>query len=220
MQLSDLRTEVYAKGFDSGLFPASRVNRFLNEGYLKICRRVEYFTDESTQDFSTVNGTTNYAFPANLARVRDLRNTALNTRLLPVTIRSVDNSGLPGSGPPQYYALDGKNVHLWPTPDGVYPLELRYWLLPAFLVNDTDVPTLPEDYHNLLWMYATAECYDSEDDANTSQYWRQRFQAALSDFAADVKFPDSETPSTAADMWDTDRGLPTQTGWSVFGQWW
>ena len=216
MQLVDLRNEVFNKGFDPVLFGATRVNQYLNDGYLLICQRVQFYADESAQDFATVAGTTKYPWPANFARLRHLWDTTRDIRIIPVSLREIDNSGVPGTGPPQYYANDGSNVHLWPTPDAVYNLEMRYWVLPSPLVNDTDVPVIPAHWHNLLWRYATAECYKSEDDANMGQFWTQDFERNLSMFSAEVKFPDTDTPDVAKSFWDQERGL-TQKGWSLWG---
>ena len=217
MQLSDIRTEVYAKGFGTTRFPVSRVNNFINDGYLMICRRVQYYTQEASYSINTANGTTNYALPAGWGRIRDLWDTVRNVAIIPTSLRMIDNSGVPSNGPPQYYAMDGANIHLWPTPDAIYNLSLRYWSLPSLLVNDTDVPTLPPDYHKLLWLYGTWQCYESDDDPTMGQFWQTRFTTELNMFAADVKFPDTEGNDMAESMWDSDRGLNPSGQWSLWG---
>lgn len=204
-----------AKGFDPGLFGISRVNTFINDGYQMICRRVDYYIDESTLDFSTISGTALYPQPTDFARDRALRQTDVEVELLGVELRLIDRSA-PATGTPRYYALDGLKLHLYPTPDGVYPLELRYWKMPALLVADSDVPNLPADYHRLLWIYAAWQCYESEDDPSMGQYWQQRFNTELSMFTADQRFPSTDSPSQMADMWEGERGL-SRGGWSIFG---
>lgn len=215
MNLGQLRAEVEAHGFDANQYGA-RINNYLNDAYMLACRRVDYYIDEASFDFSTVNGTIKYAFPADFARIRDVWDTTRNIRLMPTTLREIDNSGVPGTGAPQYYALDGSNFHIWPTPDGVYTLETRYWKLPALLSADTDTPNLPADWHRLLAEYAIARCFWGDDDAQMGQAWDQKWQMTLAEFAADQKFPDSETPDVATSMWDQERGL-TQKGWSLWG---
>lgn len=217
MQLSDIRTEVLNRGFDPSLFGSQRVTNFINDGYQLICQRVQFYTDEGSYDFSTVAGTAKYPLPAGWARLREMWDTSRNVPVHAVGLRDIDSGGLPPQGPPSYYALDGVNMHLWPTPDGIYPLELRYWVLPGPLVNDTDVPVIPANWHHLLVRFATAECYKCEDDLATGQAWEQDFEKYLALFEAEVKFPDSEIPDLAKSMWDTDRGLAYQKGWSVFG---
>ena len=214
MNLGAIRAEVLAHGFDPTQFGSARINQYINDGQNLICRRVDWYTDETVQDISTVAGTAVYAWPADFARGRSLRNTALNQELQEVSLRDIDRASS-SQGSPTVYAIDGPNIHLYPTPDGAYPLELRYWKLPPALVNDTDIPVIPADWHSLLWVYACWIAYEAEDDPSMGQYWQQRFNTELSEFSADVKFPTTDYPTQAAGMWDEDRQL-SGTGWSFW----
>lgn len=216
MNLQQLRNEVQAHGFN---FDSSRINNFINDGYLLACKRVQYYIDESTEDFQTTVGTVKYSLPANFAKVREVWDTTRNIALTPVGLRDIDMSNSSQQGPPAWYALDGANMHLYPQPDAVYSLELRYWLTPAVLASDTDTPTIPQEWHRMLWEYAVAQCYWADDDAAMGGQWDQKFGTSLAEFAADVKFPDSEFPSTAKSMWDTGTQLQ-QPGWSIWGWGW
>lgn len=212
--LEDLRTEVKAHGFAPNSFPNSRLNQFLNDGLFELCRRVSYYQDEASYDFTTVSGTATYALPTGFAKIRELRNTQLPQILQAVLLRDIDQS-VTSSGPPAYYALDGLSARVYPTPDGPYSMEMRYWAVPAKLVQDTDVPSLPEDYHNLLWMYAVGECYAAEDDSQTAQFWMQRFEKQLGFFSIEQKFPNDDSPTQVRGMWDRDAslGMPGWGGW-------
>lgn len=214
MNLIALRTEVLNHGFDPNLF-SSRVNQYLNDAQALIARRVDWYVDEAANPFPTVTGTSLYPFPADFARARSLFNTDQNLELQFVGLEDIDRSQIT-SGMPRYYAVDGANVHLYPTPDNVYNLELRYWKMPADLVADTDVPTLPAAWHRLLWEYAVAVCYQAEDDMQTGQQWEQKFNNDLAMFAADVKFANADGPLQAKGMWDQGRGL-SPAGWTFPG---
>lgn len=200
------------KGFDPVLFGSGRVNQYINDGLALIARRVQYYAEEATYDFQTAGGTALYPWPADLARARSLRDTDRQQELMAVSLRDIDRS-VTTNGWPSYYALDGAGLHLYPTPDNVYNLELRYWKLLPALVNDTDVPAIPADWHWLLWVYATWNCYESEDDPTMGGYWENRFKEGLAEFAADVKFPSTDEPHQAAGMWGQDQSLG-QRGWS------
>ena len=219
MQLIDIRTEVFATGFDPVLFGATRVNMYINNAYLTIVRRVNYYVDETTQDFNTTVGTSMYSLPANFARTRSLRRTDIGIELENVGLRTIDRSTIT-SGTPYAYALDGANLHLYPTPDQAYPLELRYWLMPNPLVADSDVPTIPADYHNLLVYGATSEAYAADDDGpQMGAYWQAKFDKGLAMFAADMKFPNDDQPAQLADMWTGPPSL-NKRGWSIYGTTW
>ena len=218
MQLSDIRSEVYLKGFDAGLFPATRLNQFINDGYLLTCQRCQFYTEEATQDFVTANGTIKYAWPTNFARLRLLHDTTRGIQIMPVSLRQMDNSGVPPTGPPQFYADDGTNFHLYPTPDGIYNLEARYWLLPTPLAQDADIPIIPAQWHHLLVRWTTAECYKAEDDFGTAAQWMADYEKYFAEFQAEVKFPDDGVPDVARSFWDVDRGLAAK-GWSAVWGW-
>lgn len=210
MNLLALRTEVKDHGFGTGEYNATRVNSFLNDALALICRRVDYYTDETVYDFNTVSGTASYPIPQNFAKLRSLRFTAVqgyqSPELEAVALRDIDRSPQT-TGQPFYYAMDATNLHLYPTPNGVFALELRYWQMPTPLAGDTDIPSLPVDAHKMLWQYAVAECYAADDDPTTAQYWSGRFAASLADFAASAKFPNDDSPSVVKGMWTEDRVL-------------
>lgn len=202
MTLLALKQEVEACGFSDTQFGAGRLVQYLNDGYGRACRMVDFWEGEATQDFSTVAGTASYPQPANLGRDRSLRFTGTSQfgELQSVRLRTIDRA-MAQSGVPRAYAIDGANLHLWPTPDSVYTLELRYWALPSPLVADTDTPSLPSDFHDLLVYWALKRGYAAEDDPATAQYWEQQWTARLREFAADAKFQSSDEPSRIADYW-------------------
>lgn len=213
MNLGQLRAEVQIHGFGTTDFPASRINAYLNDGYLLACRRVDYYADEATQTIATSAGVATFPLPGNWARIRSLLDTDREVELDQVGLRDIDRAWVQ-QGTPLYYAQDGTNIHLYPTPDGVHNLQLRYWLLPAILVLDTDTPTIPTDWHRLLSEYAIARCYWGEDDIASGQQWDQKFATTLAEFEADVRFPSTDYPTRVKSMWG-DGGLGSH-GWTRF----
>jgi hypothetical protein len=216
VNLITMRNEVLSHGFDPIGFGSARVTQYLNDAYMKAVRKVDYYVDEATQDFNTVAGTSTYPLPANFARGRSLRITTLGMELLAVGLRDIDRSSVGATGQPAFYAFDGQNLHLYPAPDGVYPLEFRYWLLPNPLVNDTDTPTISDDYCDMLIFWALARCYGGEEDSQTQQFWEGRWTQRLSEFAADVKFPNDDASTQVASMWEGARRL-SPGGWTIYG---
>lgn len=199
MNLAAIRSEVFANGFDPVQFGSTRINQFINDGHQYVCAETNFTGDEATLDFSTVTGTATYAQPADVSDIRSLRDTNRNLAMRPIGLRMIDRS--PSTqGSPLCYALNGANFQLWPVPDGIYPMECRYWKIPALLVADADIPIIPAMWHWLLWTWATAQAFRAEDDVQRAGAWDQRFQKGLSDFSASVKFT-SDMPTRAASMW-------------------
>lgn len=216
MNLLELQTEVLARGFDPATY-AARITQFINDGLALIARRVDYYVDDAAYPFQTTSGTGTYAMPANLARARSLSDTDRRIEMEYVSIRDIDKSSVT-NGAPMFYTLNSSNLVLYPVPDNVYNLQLRYWSMPAVLSDDNDVPQLPSDWTHLLWVYAVWQCYEAEDDPSMGQYWMSRFNTELSMFTADQKFPDTDGPSQARGMWEGDNTLTPQGGsWSLYG---
>jgi hypothetical protein len=218
MNLAALRTEVENRGFDPIQY-GSRITQFINDGYKLVCQRVGWYGNETTDAISTVAGTASYSWPQNFSRMRSLFDTTRHVELEYVSQRLIDRSGT-SNGAPVFYAIYAGSITLWPTPDAVYSLEMRYWSLPNDLVNDSDSPNFPATWHKLLWIYATWQCYEADDDAQMGQYWQGRFNNELAMFAADVKFPDSDGPNQAAGMWDAEKTLGPANQWTLYGYGW
>ena len=202
MNLGQIRSEVLANGFDPVQFGSSRVDQFINDGYQYVCAETNFTGDEATQDFSTIAGIAAYPQPADMSDIRSLRRTDRHHELEVVGLRSIDRAAST-TGPPTAYALNGANFQLWPVPDNVYPMECRYWKIPAPLGTtngDNDIPIIPPMWHWLLWTWAVAQAFRAEDDVQRAGAWDTRFNKGLSDFVASVKFT-SDMPTRAASMW-------------------
>ena len=178
---------------------------------------MNYYVSEATSQFSTTSSINLYALPTNFARMRSVFDTTRNVEMQYADIREMDRSPSTTTGPPAFYAFIGPGLQLYPTPDAVYPLELRYWQMPAQLIQDTDVPSIPTDYHSMLWVYAVAQCYWADDDQAMGQAWDQKFATDLSEFSADQKFPDTDGPTQVQGMWDSDESLSSTSAWGFYG---
>lgn len=216
MNLIQIRTEVLNHGFDPNVYGA-RINQYINDAQNKIARRLDYYINEDSATVTTVAGTNLYPLPTTFARVRELFATDVTQIIAPVGLRAIDASNSLVQARPYAYALDAANLHLYPTPDGIYPLELRYWTMPPALVNDTDTPNLPADYHFLLWIYATWICYEGDDDSQMGQYWQGRFNNELSQLIGDQKFPSTDYPNRIESMWGDSQVLYSPGAWSPYG---
>lgn len=199
MNLGQLRSEVLNHGFDPVLFPFGRIDTYINDAYMSIVAGVHYYTDEASLPVQTVAGTSQLAWPADLGDARSLVDTDRQSELAQVALSDIDRAAT-SSGRPWVYAVNGPGFRLYPTPDGIYNLLLRYWKMPPRLVLDTDSPSIPDEYHRLLWYWGCKEAYASEDDAQTAQYWEAQYRALLAEATATIKFP-TEFPTQVRSMW-------------------
>jgi hypothetical protein len=227
VNLLALQTEVEGHGFDPIQY-GGRIIQYLNDAQNLVARRVQYWLEESTVAYTTTASVNLLPLPlptynasgtpsGGFGRLRELFAVDLNVSLQPVALRDVDNSVVT-QGRPYFYAMDGPNLHLYPTPDGSYPFTLRYWIMPTALANSTDIPGMPADWHHILWRYAVAECYKSDDDQAMGQYWTADYEKFLAMFEADARFPSTDWPTQAESFWNDGKTLsPTGNTWTLYG---
>ena len=79
--------------------------------------------------------------------------------------------GVPLTGRPRDFTIrpDGE-VLLYPTPDKVYTFTAEYHKQAKKMVTNTELPSLPSQYHPLILYKALAHCTANTEDFNTYQY--------------------------------------------------
>lgn len=99
-----------------------------------------------------------YSLPSDLDRMVDIRQTITDLKLGAVDIRTFDRY-LPdptATGDPVYYSMCGLDsnkywqITLYPIPEDIENLLLRYLYMPADMSGDSDTPVLPEKFHDIL----------------------------------------------------------------------
>lgn len=176
----------------------TELNRYLNQGYKhlysKIVARYEdYFITEGTALngglFDTVAGTYSYDLPEDLFKLvrAEYRRTGgtTNNEWIRMQRLNLGNDQLEEYKPlmdpyiPAFgYTIAGNKIILKPQPDQVFSVRLWYVPLVAELVDDGDIPVIPDMYHELISDYAALQCLRKSGEG----IWRE--SADL--FAADV----------------------------------
>ena len=154
------------------------VKRWLNDAQRRAVIESELRTQEETYAFSTEAGTAGYSLPVNFARIIDLHNSATHGVLSRMDRKAYDGLAT-SSGSPSAYAVLGSKITLYPTPDTVYPLVLRYWKLPEDMVKDEDEPEIPPQYHELLAAWALKKAFLRENDPREAQTWREEWERGI-----------------------------------------
>jgi hypothetical protein len=179
-----LQDEALGDDFDATKYRTS-VKRWLNEALWKFGRRVRVPQLHTTTTINTVAATATYALPTDLGRVLSLRNTADRDPLTEVSIDDLDD--LPAaSGKPVRFAIYANQIILHPTPDRVYPLELRDQRDGTELAADGDAPQLPDVYADALVSYARARLFRAEEDYQAAAGYMSDFNQAITDARVDL----------------------------------
>lgn len=99
-----------------------------------------------------------YSLPSDMDRLIDIRQAITYTKLGAADIRALDRY-LPNptaTGSPLIYSMTGMDtskywqITLYPTPNTIENLQLRYLQVPADLSTSTDTPMIPEKFHPLI----------------------------------------------------------------------
>ena len=105
-----------------------------------------------------------YDVPADLLRVSYLLDD--NKPLFPVQMNDFNSYG---------YKRWGNQFILQPTPEEVKTLDLYYQARLPHLINSDDVPSIPEEFHDLLVLYATAMAKYQDEELEMQQEVMQRY---------------------------------------------
>lgn len=185
-----LQDRVLANTFDDVTY-RPLVMDWINDAYRLIHRRARLPLDDSTQSFNTVAGTSSYTLTGSPLRILGVSLPIVGdpTILEQGDLSSLDTFDPNYRGQPVFYVLSGGKVLLGPTPDAAYPVAVDYSVPVVKLVNDTDLPTLPEEYHDMLIVYGRAEAFKKEEDWEQAQQWSQDFETRLLRFGVDQQHP-------------------------------
>jgi hypothetical protein len=158
----------------------AQIHPAINEGYLDFCEQTKMVEREAelscTAKLSLMD--MRYAFAYPFLGVRRMYSRALNIPLMPSSIKARDdrdNRWEMSSGQVQRFFTRGLyTLGLWPVPVTGETWRASVTSLPDLLVNDTDVPEVPEEFHEAFEIYA---CYDlkaleSEADLSVG-FWQE-----------------------------------------------
>jgi hypothetical protein len=193
-------------------FDASRyredVKRWINEALGKIAHRVTLIQPlQGTATITTATGVSTYELPADDIRVHSLGDSETATALDDVGVDAIDQSDT-SQGRPAAFALYGGELLLYPTPDGVYSLELRFEREAWLLQDDGDTLPLPDAYADLPVNYARARLFEREDDFEAAQAWQARFESELLELRSDLGRQDRTRRRQIGGMWQVPAVAP------------
>jgi hypothetical protein len=200
----DIQNEVLAYGFDATQYRA-RVKNWINEGQQQIARQLELFDLFTQTTVATVVGTTTYTLPTDFVRLDSVIDAALPNTLEVIPLADAIESNANGAytGRPLFYAIGPapNSIVLSPVPDAVYTLTLEYYKRPTDLSNDTDVSTLPADYHWLMTTYALQRAYRAEDDVQMAQFYTAEYKAGIQQLGTDRQYLADDSPRIIPGTW-------------------
>jgi hypothetical protein len=147
-------------GEDSDDISDDDVTLLLNESWWEIMDKFNFREKESTGTEDTVAGQINYPAPKPFEAIRQISITDPNTgqhykllRMLPSTYENYVNDDPAQNDMPTHYVREGCLFRLWPTPDNIYTLTLKYLtVLPDLDEVLFPIPPIPQVWGELIKM--------------------------------------------------------------------
>lgn len=167
--------------------------------------------------FDTVSGTQEYPLPADLmkfVRVEHRQSGSTNEDdFLSLQTLNISNDRVRtfyppregwGPGPGFGYFIAGNRLYLRPTPTSTF--QIRLWYVPRVqsLSSDTDVPGIPEEYHEILAEYAAIQVLAKSGEG----IWKERsdvFQVELTNLLETIEIRNQQSEQMIiTDEWSFD----------------
>lgn len=120
---------------------------------------------------------TYYTLPSDAGKILDLRQVQTIIQLRYIPVRQLDRmiSDRTRTGKPEWYTISGitsarlYKMELYPVPNEAINIQGRYYAVVADLSSDSDIPILPEAYHEILvWDVLSTYGYMFLDDTRIS----------------------------------------------------
>lgn len=162
----------------------------INQGQDYIAAQLDSRALSASQNTTTQANVSSYPLPANFQRLYNVSRVDSDGQVTPLEAYDVNgfDTKPPSVGEPRSYNIDGNSLRLYPTPDAGYTIRLRYYRLPAELVNPNDVSEIPPEYYDLLVSFALWHCFERENDYQAAQYHKARFDEDLAKARGELQY--------------------------------
>jgi len=150
--LDEIRTEVLETAglaSDDSRFPDATLTRVVNRALRALSAEADWPWNQATEDLTTAADT--QAYTPDAAWQKTLRLRYENRDLLEYQSREAAQWAT-DTGRPAGYFIELDQIHIVPTPDGVYTIEHVFSSTETALSGDSDTPALPDRY--IDWLVA------------------------------------------------------------------
>jgi hypothetical protein len=105
-----------------------------------------------------------------------------------------DTTRHPTATPTDWYYY-GQLIKLFPVPDIVHTVTMRYYKKPTLLSNDSDVPELPSEFEELLVVGAAYRVLQVKDNYDQAGVLQNKYDELLQKLVAKYSQPQVGTPT-------------------------
>lgn len=154
----DMRTFVReGTGEDATDLPDTKLDVYLNKSFWEILDKLPFKVKEKTVTFQTVVGSALYSVPASFEAIRHLSIENLYSfahsdvdQMDPKVYEASYENRADAYGIPTNYVRENNFIRLFPTPDNIYTLTLKYNAELADLSDTNQYPTVPRVWYEII----------------------------------------------------------------------
>lgn len=190
-QTSDIVTLVQKRVRDTG-YDTTEIKQYLNDTQNDIFNEYRLPFMQTSQTYTltpNISDITNgVGLPSNYTQAIDLVNTYMSSeQLIPYKqVTSLDydypdedDVTAHPAGIPQYWYFYTEVIKVFPVPDKAYTVTLRYYKKPSLLSADTDVPSLPSQFQELLVVGAAYRVLQVKDNYDQAAILQNKYDEIL-----------------------------------------
>lgn len=188
--LSDIRTKVRQRVRDTS-YDAAEIANYLNDTQNDVFNEYRLPFMEATQDYTLTVGvadiTNSGSLPSNFVTPIDLILTTGGQEkvLTPRDVREMDflypdyeSSGTANGIPMEWYKY-AQTIKVYPEPVLAYTVTLRYYKKPTLLSSDSDIPSLPSEFEELLVVGAAYRIMQIKDNYDQAAILENKYKELL-----------------------------------------
>jgi hypothetical protein len=130
---------------------------YLNRSFWELGPKFDFREKEVVGTFTTVEGTNYYKTPTSFEAMQNLDIEDLNDfshkpldRITRDVFSSKYENRVDSRGKPELYFREDTGIRLWPTPDGIYTLTIKYLRTLADVSDSNLVPGIPQEWHEII----------------------------------------------------------------------
>lgn len=165
MNLTELRTRLRRQigNPTTAAIPDATLDIYLNGAYRDIAEKYKFHKARRLCRFDTVSGSDKYDLPTDTGTILKVRNVTDEERLR-MYDRNEIFENVEEDGKPLYWAHIRDWIQLFPTPDGVYTIEMWYKAGVFDLSDANPTPIMPASWHEAIPLLARHKYYDDAGD--------------------------------------------------------
>lgn len=184
-------------------YDGALIDVWINAGVQEVAGAVHFEALKDRMDLTYAGGVYSVAAPDDLAKPISLGYPAGSTWLMKSSPTRLDSLLRSSGGTPKFWAMDGRNIVIWPTPTVETVLSMLYVKYHPELSDTVNVTLLPPTWDNAIHYFAVAAAMLDLGDDERSLFWLDKAIKYSSSRLTDAEYG---TEATSEPLRVTDGG--------------